>query len=57
VEYADGRDTLTFCDSHSDPGCHGVQAKRLKVRRILEVFLVEMAIEIVDLSLKNGDFP
>lgn len=32
VEYADGRDTLTFCDSHSDPGCHGVQAKRLKVQ-------------------------
>lgn len=31
VEYADGRDTLTFCDSHSDPGCHGVHAKRLKV--------------------------
>ncbi|CAJ1380592.1 unnamed protein product [Effrenium voratum] len=31
VEYVDGRDTLTFCDSHSDPGCHGVKAKRLKV--------------------------
>jgi len=27
----DGRDTLTFCDSHADPGCHGVKAKRLKV--------------------------
>jgi len=32
VEYVDGKDTLTFCDSHSDPGCHGVQAKRLKVQ-------------------------
>ena len=31
VEYVDGRDTLTFCDSHSDPGCHGTKAKRLKV--------------------------
>lgn len=31
VEYVDGRDTLTFCDSHTDPGCHGVKAKRLKV--------------------------
>ncbi|CAK8999207.1 Pepsin II-4 (Pepsin A) [Durusdinium trenchii] len=31
VEYVDGRDTLTFCDSHSDPGCHGMKAKQLKV--------------------------
>lgn len=35
VEYVDGKDTLTFCDSHSDPGCHGVQAKRLKAVGIM----------------------
>ena len=39
VEYTDGRDTLTFCDSHSDPGCHGLQAKRLKVQIFFGFFL------------------
>lgn len=31
VKYQDGADTLTFCDSHKDPGCHGLKGKRLTV--------------------------
>eukprot|EP00931_Biecheleriopsis_adriatica_P102229 TRINITY_DN77226_c0_g1_i1.p1 TRINITY_DN77226_c0_g1~~TRINITY_DN77226_c0_g1_i1.p1 ORF type:complete len:518 (+),score=93.16 TRINITY_DN77226_c0_g1_i1:173-1555(+) len=31
VQFSDGRDAMTFCDSSTDPGCHSLHAKRLKV--------------------------
>jgi len=31
VKYAGGSDKITFCDSHDNAGCHGVQSKALEI--------------------------